>query len=122
METNINSQNTLAEKSVKILNKYDNIVEYELTIGFKGIVEKFATRDSFMPYSQISAEKIYGPFNHLNSRWDFEKISDNKTKISFFIDFSIKSGLLSFILSPFFKEAASLMIEAFEQRAGKLNT
>lgn len=65
----------------------------------------------------IEVEQISGPFEKLNTSWEFIKVDKLYTDISFTIDFEFKSKIIDNLVSSMFHSAAKEMIKAFERRA-----
>lgn len=102
---------------VIVLDRYDNIVEYELSVDFKVIKEKFSTRDVFYKSDAIEITLLQGPFSYLYNTWEFESIDANTTKIKFFIEFEFKNKLLGAMFSSIFIQAQKKILDAFDKRA-----
>ncbi len=100
-------------KQVQLLNSYDNIKEYELTVKFSVFSENFSTKDIFYPNEKIDVSLISGPFKHLNNIWEFKNLSNNTTEVSFYIDFEFKSKLLNISFSKIFLEAQKKIFSGF---------
>ena len=88
---------------VDLLKSYDNIKEYELSVGFKIFKEKFSTKDIFYKNKKIEIYLISGPFKNLYSQWTFEIISNTTTKVGFEINFEFKSSILARSFSKIFE-------------------
>ncbi|MDR0484513.1 MAG: type II toxin-antitoxin system RatA family toxin [Alphaproteobacteria bacterium] len=105
---------------VRVLDSYDNIVEFEMNVDFKVVKEKFSTKDTFWQDEFIEISLISGPFSYLYNTWKFESIDDYTTKVTFFIDFDFKSKLLGALFSNVFVQAQKKIIDAFDKRAESL--
>ncbi len=68
----------------------------------------------------IDVALISGPFKILKTKWQFQKISANKTRILFDIDIELNSFFLNKIFSFFFETAYRKMTLAFEKRANDI--
>ncbi len=102
---------------VRVLNRYFNVIEYEMNVDFKVVSEKFSTRDTFYKNEAIEICLIDGPFSFLHNTWRFEKIDDNNTKITFFIEFEFKNKLLGVMFSKIFIQAQRKILDSFDKRA-----
>ena len=89
----------------------------ELTIAFKGIRESFHTVDVLTPERKVEVNLRSGPFRYLASTWTFTPLSQKRTKVEFFIDFSFQSRMKEMILGPVFTQVSKQMVAAFRKRA-----
>lgn len=89
----------------------------DLIISYKGFSESFTTKvvcDN-NEYS-IDISYLKGPFKHLKSKWSLKDLGQEKTEISFMIDFEFSNFIFQKIIGFFFEEAMKRMITAFEER------
>ncbi|MEO5366862.1 MAG: type II toxin-antitoxin system RatA family toxin [Magnetococcus sp. WYHC-3] len=92
----------------------------EMTVAFKGIREKFQTRDELVPGRAVKVTLHAGPFHHLVNDWRFQAVPGGAS-VDFFIDFKFKNRLMDLTLGPFFSRASAEMLAAFKQRAYQLH-
>jgi coenzyme Q-binding protein COQ10 len=107
-------------KNVKILNSYDNTIEYSLTLGFKNFNETFSTKDVFYKPNKIEIFLIDGPMKSLYNLWEFKQIDSNTTHVSFYIEFEFKSKILGFAFGNIFTLAQKTIFNYFIEQANKL--
>ena len=62
---------------------------------------------------------VKGPFKFLESKWKLKKINEKTTNINFDIKFLLKSIFLEKILSPFFKNTCSKILNSFNDHLKK---
>jgi coenzyme Q-binding protein COQ10 len=109
-------------KIIEIKNS-ENLVA-ELTINFKGFLESYTSdvvhKESSPNQFLVEVIAIKGPFKKLKNNWKISAVSEQQSRIEFFIDFEFNSFLLNKIISVIFEKAAQKMISAFEQRAADL--
>lgn len=108
--------------SVKVLDKQDNKISYEICVGFKGLSTSFVTEDVFelnknIEISLVKSNKISSPFKSLYNVWRFEKIDENHTLVHFHIDFDFKSIILGKMFSGVFLLAQQKIFQSFHNRA-----
>ncbi|MCC8467570.1 MAG: type II toxin-antitoxin system RatA family toxin [Rickettsia endosymbiont of Eriopis connexa] len=104
----------------RIISENNQEVIAELVIQLKGFSEKYNSRVT----SEITDDGIYvintlaisGPFEYLNSTWQFVPCTAG-TELKFFIDFKMKSVILDKLIGTYFTKATEKMIIAFEKRA-----
>jgi coenzyme Q-binding protein COQ10 len=92
----------------------------DLVVRFKMFKERFASRVTLHPHSQIDVEYINGPFRYLNNHWHFIEAEDGGCVIDFYVDFEFRSRVLQKLIGLLFNEAVSRMVGAFEARARQL--
>ena len=78
------------------------------------------TYSSLVLYSKkkdlISVTNIKGPLKYLKNEWKFREIN-NKTQLSFNIDFQLQNNFLNMIMKNYFNFGLNKIVNAFEQRA-----
>ena len=100
----------------RILRQEENFIYADLMVGFKWVREVYTSKVKFNRPHLIDVEYQKGPFKYLINNWKFTKDQDG-CEIEFYIDFEFKSRVLQRIIGPFFDEAVSRMVSAFEKRA-----
>lgn len=89
----------------------------DLVISFKVFRERFGSRVTLWPEKrQIDTEYIDGPFQHMQSRWNFRDV-EGGCEVAFFVDFEFRNRLLQGAAGLFFNEAMQRVVRAFEGRA-----
>lgn len=108
----------VACRKTKIL---DNGFDADLAIGFKMVREKFTSRVTLNPPSDILVEYKDGPFKYLSNSWKFSRGPDGEgCEIDFYLEFEFRSVFLQKIIGALFEEAVRRMVAAFESRAADL--
>lgn len=99
----------------------DKGFEADLAIGFKMVREKFTSRVTLNPSSDILVEYKDGPFKYLSNSWKFAAGPDGKgCEIDFYLEFEFRSAVLQKLIGVLFEEAVRRMVAAFETRAADL--
>ena len=106
--------------AARITRHDGNTFHADLVVRFKMFKERFASRVTLHPYSQIDVEYINGPFRYLNNHWQFIEAEDGGAVIDFYVDFEFRSRMLQKLIGLLFNEAVSRMVSAFEARARQL--
>jgi len=92
----------------------------DLVVSFKVFRERFSSRVLLWPEKgQIDTAYIDGPFEYLDSTWQFEDV-DSGCAVSFHVDFEFKNKLLQGAAGMFFNDAMQRIVRAFERRAVEL--
>ncbi len=93
----------------------------DMTVAYGPFRETFVSRVRLEKHNfRIVVEYIDGPFKHLNNIWQFHPASDQACDITFFIDWEMKSRLLSMTVGAVFERAYMKFAEAFERRADQV--
>ena len=92
----------------------------DLRVGKRIINEVYS---SLVLYSKkediITVTNIEGPLKYLKNEWKFKEIN-NKTQLTFSIDFELKNSFLNMIMKNSFNFGLNKITDAFEERARKL--
>jgi coenzyme Q-binding protein COQ10 len=117
----------LVERST-VRNRKPAFDEYEsfsadLVIGYKkmGIHEAFSSQvETSLANFSVNAVSSGNAVKKLISSWQITAVEDNKSDITFAVDYEMKSHLLQMLLGGMFDHAAKKVMGAFEARAEKL--
>jgi coenzyme Q-binding protein COQ10 len=117
----------LVERST-VRNRKPAVDEYEsfnadLVIGYKkmGIHESFSSQvETSLANLSVNAVSSGKAVKKLISSWQITAVEDNKSDITFAVEYEMKSHLLQMLLSGMFDHAAKKVMGAFEARAEKL--
>lgn len=90
-----------------------------LQISFKGLRQQFTTRNVHTRPSDISMTLLDGPFTRLDGGWHIEALNAEACKVSFSLDYEMRSGLLGRALSPIFGQIAGTFVDAFVREADR---
>eukprot|EP01114_Cavostelium_apophysatum_P009695 TRINITY_DN22932_c0_g1_i1.p1 TRINITY_DN22932_c0_g1~~TRINITY_DN22932_c0_g1_i1.p1 ORF type:complete len:212 (-),score=16.50 TRINITY_DN22932_c0_g1_i1:1-636(-) len=105
-----------------ILSRDGNVMEAELTVGFKLFEERYTSRVEVDPNRSVKATSASSNlFRSLTTSWTFEPGSSRNTcDTKFEVDFSFKSELHQSVANLFFDEVSKKMLQAFENRCSQL--
>ncbi|WP_294832658.1 type II toxin-antitoxin system RatA family toxin [uncultured Gilliamella sp.] len=103
-----------------IIKKQDNIIAAFIEVEKFGFKKSFTTLNQLNEPNSIDITLLEGPFKHLTGQWLFTPIEQNRSKISFRLDFEFKNKLLDLTFTPVFKEVMTNMVNAFSQRARQI--
>ena len=96
----------------------DTTVIADLDIGYKSLSYTYKSEVKLSNNKDyIKVRYLEGPFNHLINEWRFEELSNNKCKVSFFIDFELSSKIFNLLMNEFFDIAFKRMVSSFQERA-----
>ena len=92
----------------------------DLTIGKGPFKDTYKSDVKFNKKNDtIKVTNIGGPLNHLENTWHF-KDHDNRTEISFDIDFEIENKFLNIVMTKSFQFGLDKIADAFQKRAEEL--
>jgi len=106
-------------KAARITRREGNVFYADLVVAFKVFRERFSSKVTLHPSTQVDVEYINGPFRYLNNHWKFEP-HPKGCVVDFYVDFEFKSRILQNLIGLLFNEAVNRMVSAFEARAQKL--
>lgn len=117
----------LVERST-VRNRRPAVDEYEsfsadLVIGYKkmGIHESFSSQvETSLANLSVNAVSSGKAVKRLISSWQITAVENDKSDITFAVDYEMKSHMLQVLLSGMFDHAAKKVMVAFEARAEKL--
>lgn len=107
---------------VKLVEKGDGYIIADMKIKFSAFAEEYRSEVRFQDERiyKVEVKAISGPFAYLTNCWNFHNLNNNFTRVDFFIDFDMKSFLLSQAVAIFFKKATVKILESFKLRAEKV--
>jgi coenzyme Q-binding protein COQ10 len=89
-----------------------------MVAGYGAVRESFSTRVALLPAEhKVQVEYLDGPFRRLENRWLFKPVAGGGCEVDFFIDYELKSLMLSMLVGAVFDKAFRRFAEAFEARA-----
>ena len=92
----------------------------DLTIGKGPFKDTYKSDVKFnKKESLIKVTNIGGPLNHLENTWHFKEL-ENRTEISFDIDFEIENKFLNIVMTKSFQYGLDKIADAFQNREEEL--
>lgn len=109
-------------KTTKIISHTNKEITATIYIAKGFFSYHFTTKNTLTENELIDMKLFDGPFNHLAGFWLFENLSSeglstNKCKITFELEFTFSSNLLSMTLDPIFHSILVKFVGAFKDRA-----
>lgn len=104
----------------EILSRDEHTVHAALHINYKGIKQRFSTRNRVQTPSLIEITLIEGPFRHLDGRWSFTPLGAQACKVEFALHYEFVNRLLEKLVGPVFSYIANSFVDAFVKRAESL--
>jgi ribosome-associated toxin RatA of RatAB toxin-antitoxin module len=104
----------------EILSRDEQTVHAALLINYKGIKQRFSTRNRVEMPNLIEITLLEGPFRHLDGRWRFTPLGTQACKVEFALHYEFVNRLLEKLIGPVFTYIANSFIDAFVKRAEAL--
>ena len=105
----------------EILEATDAGVVARLDLAKAGVKQSFVTRNTNVWPASIRLELEDGPFDSLGGEWRFEALSEDACRVSLYLTFQLRSGLLKMAASRLFESVANDMVDAMVKRANQLS-
>ena len=107
---------------VEVFEQGEQTLQAALKIDFKGIKQRFSTRNRIdrpvgNSSGSITMSLVDGPFRELDGQWRFNPLGDGACKIEFRLSYEFSSKLLDKVLGPVFNYIANSFVDAFVKRA-----
>jgi ribosome-associated toxin RatA of RatAB toxin-antitoxin module len=102
---------------IDLIERDENKTVATLHIDFHGIKQKFTTenRKTYPHLMEIGLRD--GPFKHLEGVWRFIALTDEASKIEFWLSYEFSNIFLEKLISPVFSHIASTFVDGFVTRA-----
>lgn len=101
----------------QLLSRGDDWLEARLDLSKLGIKQSFVTRNHFVRPLWMNLGLVSGPFKHMRGQWDFKKLNDSASKVSFWLEFEFANPILALAAGKLFEQIASEQVNSICQRA-----
>jgi len=91
-----------------------------LHVAYRGIRQRFSTKNVNSPGERIDMNLVSGPFRHLRGTWRFIPLARDASKVTLHLEYQISSTLLDRLVGPVFEHIANTFVDAFVRRADEL--
>lgn len=92
-----------------------------LHIRYRGVRQRFTTRNTFTPGERIEMTLVDGPFRTFRGVWRFVPLGDEACKVELTLAYELASPLLARAVGPTFDQIANTLVDAFVRRAETLH-
>jgi len=92
-----------------------------LHIRYRGLRQRFTTRNTFTPGERIEMALVDGPFRHLHGVWRFVPMGSRGCRVELELAYELASPLLARAMGPAFDQIANSLVDAFVRRAETLH-
>lgn len=103
--------------SSRVLSEDEDEIRATLEFSGKGFSKSFTTLNRLQPHKMVEIRLIDGPFRHLEGFWQFDPVSEEKSKVSLDLEFEFSSRLLGMMFGPLFNQVAINLVDSFCSRA-----
>ena len=104
----------------ELLERNEDVLCAVLHINFRGIRQKFSTKNSRSAPHAMGIQLVDGPFKSLEGAWKFTPLGDAGCKVEFRLAWEFSSRVLASLAGPVFNHIALTMVDAFVKRAESL--
>ncbi len=104
----------------KILARGDDWLEARLDLSKAGVTQSFITRNQLQAPHQMNMQLVDGPFNYLRGVWQFTPLNEQACKVSFLLEFEMKSRLLGMAVGKLFEAVGTKQVDALCARARQI--
>lgn len=104
----------------KILKREGEWLEARLDLSKAGVSQSFVTRNHLQPPESMTMTLIDGPFKKLQGRWSLTPLGENACKVTFELEFELKSKLLGLAVGKLFEAVANKQVDALCERARQI--
>ncbi len=113
--------------AAQIIEKHDDGQTAEIGLNFKGLRQKFSTRNTYVRHDSGAMEDrlslVQGPFSRLEGQWLYTPVGAatkgvaSACKVELFLSYSFGNAAMAALVGPVFDKIASSLVDAFVQRA-----
>jgi len=92
-----------------------------LHIRYRGLRQRFTTRNTFVAGERIEMTLVDGPFRSLDGVWRFVALGKEACRVELTLAYELGSPLLARLVGPTFDQIANTLVDAFVRRADSLH-
>lgn len=104
----------------RVVERSEDEVIGELTLGKAGIRQSFTTRNRLEPPHRMEMSLVEGPFTDFSALWTFQPLSDSACKVSLRMQFRFSGGLMGLALNRLFNHSANALVDDVVAQADRL--
>jgi len=91
-----------------------------LHVDYRGMRQRFTTRNTMIDGECIEMALVDGPFRRLHGLWSFTALAPDACRAELTLSYQLASPLLARAIGPAFDRIANSLLDAFVQRADAL--
>ena len=100
----------------RIIDQRHNEIKASLILSFMGSSSEFISHNKYEPNEYIEMNLVEGPFSYFKGTWLFESISDEETKLTFKMSYTINNPITDLLFSKNIDVVSQRIIEAFKNK------
>jgi len=100
----------------RIIEQKDNEIKASLILSFMGSSSEFISHNKYESNKYIEMNLVEGPFSYFKGIWFFESISDEETKLTFKMSYTINNPITDLLLSKNIDVVSQRIVEAFKKK------
>ena len=101
----------------RVLSRDSDEVRASIEFSVSGLTRSFTTRNRFQINKIIEIRLVDGPFSRLDGYWQFDRLGEEGSKISLFMEYDFDNRMLGMVVGPVFNQIANTLVDAFQKRA-----
>tara|TARA_B100000686_G_scaffold110013_1_gene117162 strand:+ start:912 stop:1349 length:438 start_codon:yes stop_codon:yes gene_type:complete len=104
----------------KVISDKNNIMVGKISVSKNFVNWTFTTENHYIKNKKIYLTLIDGPFKNLNGEWNFLKIDNNNTQVSFILEYEFSNKIIELSIKPVFTSIMSSILDSFISEAFKV--
>jgi len=100
----------------QIIEQNNNEIKASLILSFMGSSSEFISHNKYESNEYIEMNLVEGPFSYFKGIWFFESISDEETKLTFKMSYTINNPITDLLLSKNIDVVSQRIVEAFKKK------
>jgi ribosome-associated toxin RatA of RatAB toxin-antitoxin module len=104
-------------RNSRILSQDIDEVRASIEFSVGSLTRSFTTRNRFQVNKIIEMRLVDGPFSRLDGCWQFDRLGEEGSKISLFMEYEFDNRMLGMVVGPVFNQIANTLVDAFQKRA-----
>lgn len=100
-----------------VVDRAPGTVTATLAVSYRGVRQRFTTRNAMVAGTRIEMRLVDGPFRSLDGTWAFTPLAPQACRVDFRLAYELASPLLARAVGPAFDHIASTLVDAFVRRA-----
>ena len=100
----------------RIIEQNNNEIKASLILSFMGSSSEFISRNKYESNEYIEMNMAEGPFSYFKGTWFFVSISDEETKLTFKMSYTIDNPITDLLFSKNIDVVSQRIVEAFKKK------
>ena len=100
----------------RIIEQNNNEIKASLILSFMGSSSEIISHNKYESNEYIEMNLVEGPFSYFKGTWFFESISDEETKLTFKMSYTIDNPITDLLFSKNIDVVSQRIVEAFKKK------